>query len=82
MDKIGPADITLAKIDDKMENFTNDDIFHYLVKFKDEVAKDNNKLESKVNGTENKTEEKLERMKLEIENTQKEHKDIIDNIGK
>ena len=54
---------TLEKMDDKSEKSTNNDILNYLRQFKDAVAKDNKKLEKKVENMENKIEVKLDRMR-------------------
>ena len=67
---------------EKQDNFTNDDIFHYLRKFKDEVARDNKQLEKKVDNIENKINEKLEKMRRGIEENKREGGSMLEEINK
>ena len=60
----------------------NDDIFHYLRGFKDDVARDNKQLEKKVDNIEQKIEEKLEKMRKQIEENKLEGGSMLEEINK
>ena len=67
---------------EKKDNFTNDDIFHYLMKFKDEVSKDNKQLEKKVDNFEQKIEKKLEKMRKDMEENKLAGGSMLEEINK
>ena len=72
--------------DEKEDNFSNDDIFNYLRKFKEEVSKENYKIERKFDSMEIKIDDKLkdmeQRYRRDIAENKKENIDRIDEIAR
>ena len=59
--------------DEKENNFLNNDIFNYLRKFKEDVSKENYKIERKFDSMEINIDDKLKDMELRY------RKDIVEN---